>query len=71
MAEQLVSIHIANRRIVPWSVVAVDQMDTFDSLFQSLKAGKYSIVPPNDRLNQSAIDTVSVGKDKSLSSVRI
>ena len=67
MAEQLVSIQIAssNRCIVPWSVVIVNHMDTFEGLFQSLKAGKYTIVPPSELLNQATIDAVSVGKDKS------
>ena len=49
MADHLISVHVisSNRCIVPWSVVTVEPTSSFDNLFSSLKAGKYSVVSWN------------------------
>ena len=49
--------------------MTVKPTSSFDNLLSSLKAGKYSIVSPSEFLSQASLESVSVGKEKSSTSV--
>ena len=55
MAFVCVSVVTANLAIVSWSVVSVEE---------SVKAGKYTIIPVSEKLACSEIEKVFVGTDK-------
>ena len=57
------SIVAANLTIVAWSVVSVAADMTFANLFDSVKAGKYTIIPTSEKLTHSEIEKVFIRKD--------
>ena len=61
-----VSVVTANLAIVAWSVVSVEDDMTFTNLFDSVKAGKYTIIPVSEKLARSEIEKVFVGTDSML-----
>ena len=63
------SIVAANLTIVAWSVVSVAADMTFANLFDSVKAGKYTIIPTSEKLTRSEIEKVFIEKDKTVLSV--
>ena len=63
------SIVVDNLTIVAWSIVSVTADMTFTNLFDSLKPGKYTIIPTSKKLTHSEIEKVFIGKDKTLLSV--
>ena len=46
LRESYVSEHVAsaNKTLVPWTIVTLDPVDRFVDLYQSIQAGKFSIV---------------------------
>ena len=64
MAFVCVTVVAANLAIVAWSVVSLEDDMTFTNLFDSLKAGKYAIIPASEKLTRSEIEKVFVGTEK-------
>ena len=69
MAFLCISIVAANLPITAWSIVSVGVEMTFTDLFDSVKAGKYAIIPASEKLTPSEIENVLVGADKTALSV--
>ena len=54
-----------NRCLVPWSVIAVGASDSFDTILDDVRVGKYETISTSDQLvADHSIDSVFVGKDK-------
>ena len=69
MAFVCISIVAANLAITAWSIMSVGVEITFRDLFDSVKAGKYTIIPASEKLTRSEIEKVLVGADKTALSV--
>ena len=61
-----VSIHVAsaNKTLVPWTIVTLDQVNRFVDLYQSIQAGKFSIVKTSFEISDASLELVWIGKDK-------
>ncbi len=60
------SVHVgsANKTFVQWSVVALEQSQTFEDLFRSVQSGRFTIIKPSTELSATVLQSVSVEKDK-------
>ena len=60
MAFVYISIVEANLAIIAWSIVSVGVEITFRDLFDSVKAGKYAIIPASEKLTRMGALPLSV-----------
>ena len=60
MAFVYISIVEANLAIIAWSIVSVGVEMTFRDLFDSVKAGKYAIIPASEKLTRMGALPLSV-----------
>ena len=61
-----VSVYVAsaNKTLVPWTIVTLDPVDRFVDLYQSIQAGKFSIVKTSSEISDASLESVWIGKDK-------
>ena len=43
----------ANKTLVPWTIVTLDPVDRFVDLYQSIQAGKFSIVKTSSEISDA------------------
>ena len=62
MMASFASVHVstANKTLVLWSVVSLDPSQNFGEVFQSLQAGKYTIIKTSTELTAAILDSNSV-----------
>ena len=56
MTFECLSIVAANLTIIAWSIVSVAAAMMFTNLFNSVKVGKYTIIPTSRKLTRSEIE---------------
>ena len=61
-----VSIHVAsaNKTLVPWIIVTLDPVDRFVDLYQSIQAGKFSIVKTSSEISDASLESCSVDRER-------
>ncbi len=49
------SVHAgsASKTFVPWSVVALEQSQTFEDLFRNVQNGRFTIIKPSTELSET------------------
>ena len=61
-----VSVYVAsaNKTLVPWTIVTLDPVDRFVDLYQSIQAGKFSIVKTSSEISDASLESCSVDRKR-------